>query len=97
MATTGNVESRTLLHFTDTLTRAVSLDLVRIASKLVEKETISLTQFRATQQQSKDDHFKANVLVTHVIDQVSLQPEKFESFRRSWGMSGSFRKCAYRV
>lgn len=78
----ATVESRTLLHFTHTLTTAIALDLLKIASKLVEVEVITVTQLRAAQLQPKDDHLKASELVTHVIDQVSLQPENFAVFLR---------------
>ena len=75
-------ESSTLLDLTHTLTTALAADVVQVASKLVEARLISLAQLRGTHLQTKDSYLKASELVTHVIEQVKLQPEKFAVFLR---------------
>ena len=87
-----NVESFTLLNFTHTLTIALAGDIVRVASKLVEVKLISLAQLRETHLQPKDSYLKASELVTHVIEQVRLQPGRFTVFLRVLEEVGLFQE-----
>ena len=87
-----NAESSTLLHFTHTLTTALATDIVTVASKMVEVKLISLAQLREVQLQPKDSHLKASELVTHVIEQVRLQPGRFAVFLRVLEEVGLFEE-----
>ena len=75
-----SLEYQTLVRCTDTLTLAISADPLRVASKLLEVNLISLAQLRAVQQPTRDSHLKASELVTHMLEQVNLCPDKFDLF-----------------
>ena len=82
MGTLRNVESSTLLQFTAVLTAAIAPVLLKVVSKLFKAGLISQAQFRAANIQTKDNRQKASELVTHIVELVKLQPDKFAAFLR---------------
>ena len=75
-----NMESVTLRQYTGVLCTAIASNVVEVATKLFEKELISLEQLREAQLQSKTTYLRANGLVSDVIARVSFQPEAFRVF-----------------
>ena len=86
-----NVEALTLLQSLNTLTTAVSGDLLRVANRLTEEELISLEQLEESRLQTKTSRVRANELVGRVIDTTNLHPEKFIVFLEILEESGLFR------
>ena len=86
-----NVEALTLLQSLNTLTTAVSGDLLRVANRLTEEELISLEQLEESQLQTKTSRVRANELVRRVIYTTNLRPEKFIVFLDILEESSLFR------
>ena len=80
-----------MLQSLNTLTTAVSGDLLRVANRLTEQELISLEQLEESRLQTKTSHVRANELVGRVIDITNLHPEKFIVFLEILEESGLFR------
>ena len=96
--TTENVESLTLRQSLTTLTTAVSTDLPRVANRCCEVGLISTEQLEEAQLQTKTPFIRANELVRRVIDQVTLDQQKFWPFlsilERVWHVCVSGERCA---
>ena len=75
-----NVESLTLRQSLTTLTTAVSTDLPRVANRCCEVGLVSTEQLEEAQLQTKTPYARANGLVRRVIDQVTLDQQKFREF-----------------
>ena len=84
-----NVESLTLRQSLTTLTTAVSGDLPRVANRCCEEGLISTEQLEEAHQQ-KNLYSRANELVRRAVDQVTLDPRKFQSFLNILDESGMF-------
>lgn len=69
-----------LASYTYALTTTIAADPLTVASKLLEKDMISSSQFEAAQQQTITDSAKASRLVAQVINQVKQQPKKLKQF-----------------
>ena len=75
-----NVESLVLQQSLCALTTAIIADLTQVASRLFEKHVISRAELRRAQLSTRPIDERANELVTQVLDQVKLNPEKFDAF-----------------
>ena len=91
-----NVESLTLRQSLTTLTTAVSGDLPRVANRCFEVGLISTEQLEEAHQQ-KNLYSRANGLMRRVIDQVTLNPRKFQSFLNILEESGMFESVVREV
>ena len=78
-----NVEYLTLQHFGCELSTAISADLTQVATKLFSRKVISLTQLNEAQLQTKTKQERASELVTQVIVQVRVYPEKYDAFLKA--------------
>ena len=89
-ATTENVESLTLRQCFGDLSTAVSTDLSAVAESCYACKLITIEQYDEAQLEVKTKRVRARVLVQGVIDNVSLDPQKFWPFVAILEESGMF-------
>ena len=75
-----NVEYLVLQQSLCALARAIAADIIQVASRLFEKQLISLADLEEARKTDKIKHDRANELVIQVIAQVRFYPEKYQIF-----------------
>ena len=80
MARAQNLESLTLVQSLSTLTTAVSTDLSRVANRSYEEGLVARDHWEEALLQTKTSRVRATELVGRAIDQISLNPKKFQVF-----------------